>query len=144
MAPVQNPIATRLKFPQLWTGVINAGATTTPQILLTAGASGSKLLGVLLNSTDSVARAITISANTGAANFPITTITVPAGAGNGTINSVSVFNQSGPGGLNGMLPVDNDGQQFLFVPFSNTILFATGVTLTAATFIYGIGVGADF
>jgi hypothetical protein len=144
MVFTQNPIVTRVKTPQLGLAILANTNTTNYLTMITAGASGSKVVGILLNSTDTAARSITIAANNGATSFPLTTISVPAGAGNGTVNSVSVFNQNAPGGLNGLLPVDNDGQQYIFLPGANTLQMAAVVQLTNALNVYSLVTYADF
>jgi hypothetical protein len=115
--------------------------TTTAKTLVTAGSSGTKVVSLTATSTDSTARVITVSLVRSATAYVLTTVTVPITAGtDGTTPSVNLLNTSiFPG-----LPVDNDGQPYLFLQSGDTLTVASTVTVTAAKAISFTSVVGDF
>lgn len=141
MVFTQNPIATRVKVPQCALANI-ANASGTGQVtLVTAGANGSKVTGINLASTDGTLRNVQISISNGSVNFLLGTVPVPITAGNdGVTPAVQAFNSSLIPGL----PIDNDGQPYLFVPASNTIQIKATTATGSGNLIFAICTYADF
>ena len=141
MAFTQNPVATRVKQPQLGLIQIANGDASSQKTLMTAGANGSKVTGIIFSSTDSTARNIQVSVSNGSTNFILGTVVVPITAGtDGVTPAVSFFNSALVPGY----PVDNDGQSYFFVPGANTVQISSTTTVTTAKFITASCIYGDF
>lgn len=121
--------------------ILNADAQAQKTIY-TGGANGTKVIGLVAQSTDTSARDVQISITRGGTSYPLGTVTVPIGAGNsGTVPSVNMLgNTQLPG-----LPIDSDGNPFLFLLDQNDVLTASAlVTVTSGKIITLTAFGADF
>lgn len=108
----------------------------------TGNANGSKIVALLLQSTDTAARDVQISVTNGGTSYPLGTVTVPIGAGNsGSVPSVNALgNNQLPG-----LPVDSDGNPFIFlVSASDTLTVEALTTVTSPLAITAIAIAGDF
>jgi len=123
-----------------------AAAGTTANIIYQAGASGSKLTGLFVTLKDATALTMYfyLGNNTVANSTPIWSIPIPANAGaNSTIPAVAVFSSSQAPGL----PVDNDGQAYLFLSNAatcNTLWANTSAATQTGNQIMVWSVGGDF
>ena len=141
MAFTQNPIATRIKQPQCALANIANATGTGVVTLMTAGVNGSKVTGIQLTNTDGAAHAIQVAVSNGTVGFILTTANVAANAGNdGATPALSVLNNIISGGL----PVDNDGNPYIFIPASNTITIKAATALNTGNLVYAICTYGDF
>lgn len=115
--------------------------TTAWKTLFTAGASGSKVAALNLQSTDTVARVVQVSILRSAVNYILGCINVPAGAGNDGVTPAvdALLATLVPG-----VPLDNDGQHYLLLKSGDVLQISTQVTLTAAKAINAVAIGGDF
>lgn len=112
--------------------------TTTAKTLVTAGTNGTKVTGIIATSDDT-SRIVKLAIVRSAVVYVIGTTTIAANAGNdGTTASTNMLT-SIPG-----LPVDNDGQPYLFMSSGDTLTAAVTVTVTAAKTISLTAVVGDF
>ncbi len=151
MAFTQNTLATLPKQPQVASiQIVNADAQAQ-KAAFTPGASGSKIVAVLAASSDSVNRDIQTSRNSGGALasgtvtggtfYPLGTKTVAANAGfaAGT-NAVNLLDPTNMLGL----PIDNDGNPYLFLGAADFLTFEALTSVTAAKAVSITIIFADF
>lgn len=111
--------------------IANADAQTQKTVY-TAGANGSIIRGLILQSTDTSGRDVQISITNGGTSYPIGTVTVPAGAGNaGTTPSVNGLNSTQLPGL----PVDSNGNPVLALVSGDTLTVSALSTVTSGKLI---------
>lgn len=118
---------------------IVAADASNQKTLYTAGSNGSKITGMILQSNDTSPRDILISITRSATVYNLGCVTVPIGAGNsGAVPSVN--------GLSAIvgLPVDSDGNPYLFLESGDSITIASTTTVTAAKTLNANAIGADF
>src|SRR5436190_10607243 len=114
--------------PKLGLVQIVAADASALKTLATAGASGSKLVGVTICSDDSSARVVQLYITRSGVDYLIATVNVPTLSGtDGTNAVVSALGQLLPG-----LPIDNDGQRYLFMENGDVLKAKTTTTVTAA------------
>jgi hypothetical protein len=105
----------------------------------TAGANGSKILGIIATSTDVSNRDVTVYITNTGTSYPLGTTTVTAAAGTSAatapINLLS--NIAG-------LPVDNDANKFFFLVSGDTLQFEALTTVTSADLVTIHVIGTDF
>lgn len=131
MAFTQNTTPTLAKQPQNGKVQIANADAQTQKTVYTAGASGSKIVGLGFVSTDTSARDVQVSITNGGTSYPIGTITVPIGAGNsGTVPSVTWNLQQFPN-----LPIDSDGNLFVILISGDTLTVSALTTVTTAKLI---------
>jgi hypothetical protein len=116
--------------------------TQAQKTVYTGGAAGSKITGLIAQSTDISARDVQISITNGATSYPLGTVTVPIGAGNaGTVPSVNLLNAAQLPGI----PKDADGNPYIFLASaSDTLTVSALTTVTAAKLITVTAIVADF
>lgn len=121
--------------------IANADAQNQKTVY-TGGANGSKIHGLMFQSTDTSGRDVQISITNGGTSYPLGTVTVPAGAGNaGNTPSVNGFNSTQLPGL----PLDSDGNpEILLLSASDTLTVSALTTVTSGKLITAIAIGADF
>lgn len=125
-----------------------AASGTTANIIYQSGASGSKVVGVYVSLKDATALTLNfyLGGNTAATinTTPIWSVPVPANAGaNSTIPAVAVFSSSQVPGL----PVDNDGQPYLFLANNttqNTLWCNTSAATQTGNILMAWAVAGDF
>ena len=138
MAVVATPVFTQRPF--LGLAQILPADTTTAKTVVTAGADGTKITAITASSNDA-SRIVQISLVRSAVVYILTTVTVAANAGtDGTAAAVNLINSTIIPGL----PIDNDGQPYLFLKSGDTLTAAVTVTVTAAKTISIAAIGADF
>jgi hypothetical protein len=101
--------------------------TTTKKTVCTAGASGAKVVALLVSSTDSAARVVQLYLNRSSTDYLLGAWNITALSGSdgatGTQNLLAIV--SG-------LPHDNDGQPYIFLENGDLLKVATTTTVTAA------------
>ena len=111
--------------------IANADASAKKSVV-SAGASGSKVLGLLAASTDTSARIIQIVLTRSSVDYIIGAVSVPAGSGtDGTNPQINLFNTTSCPGL----PVDNDGQPYLLMVSGDTLSVLSTTTVTTAKLV---------
>jgi hypothetical protein len=107
----------------------------------TAGGSGSKVVALLVSSTDTASRDVQIKVSNGGTDFLLGTKTVPANSGN--VAGTPTVNLLDPTVTPG-LPIDSDGNPFLYLISGDTLTAAVLTQVTTAKVINLIAVLADF
>lgn len=117
--------------------IVNADASAL-KTLFSAGASGSKLLAVIANSDDTSARVVQVYVTRSGTDYLIGAGSVTTLAGtDGSTNTVNLL------GLCVGLPVDNDGQRFLYLESGDVVKVKSTTTVTAAKTVHVSAVAAD-
>jgi hypothetical protein len=130
---VQNPIPTLVKQPRKGLVQIANADGSNNKTVVTAGANGSKVVSLFASSTELTAnnRDVQVSIVRAAVTYVLATTTVPFSAGFtvaafGPINLLAAIPN---------LPIDNDGQRYLFLESGDTLVVASLTTLTAGKII---------
>jgi hypothetical protein len=118
-ALVQNPKITPQSF-------VNSDGTTKKTIA-TGGSNGSKLVSLIATSTDTGTRILQLFLTRSAVNYLLGSTLIAIGAGTDGVASSSNLLTSIPG-----LPLDNDGQPYIFLESGDTLTAAVTVAVTAA------------
>src|ERR1700687_207289 len=107
----------------------------TFKTVFTAGASGSKVVAIVVSTTDpSAAHLMTLRLLRSAVGYPLVNVNLPLNSGlDGVASAVNMLN---PNLLPG-LPIDNDGQQYLFLESGDTLEMTFATALTSGKSIYG-------
>lgn len=110
--------------------------------IYTGGANGSKITAVIVTSSDTAARDVTIGITRTAVFYPLGTFTVGTTAGQAAatvaVNGLSSAVVVG-------LPIDNDGQTYIFLTdASDTLQVKALTTVTALKELDFTAFGADF
>jgi hypothetical protein len=135
-------------FPQTPKGplaqILN-GTGTAQVTLVTAGANGSKVISIVCSSTDTVDRSLNLTRVRSATSYLLTQVDMPAlsgdaGSSSGFTPPVGVIAQGNIPGL----PMDSDGNAFIYLESGDTLVINTTVTLTSAKIIACSAVSADF
>lgn len=136
---VQTPKITPQSFVQ------GTDAAGTYKTIFTAGANGSKITAVLANTTDGTAsHVLTLRLNRSATGYTLINVTLPINAGgDGATASIDVL-AGGSASLLAGLPVDNDGQKYIFLESGDTLEMTFATALTTGKNIYVVAVGANF
>lgn len=109
--------------------------------IVTSGASGSKLIGVIATSTDSSNRDIVLKVTNGGTDYFLGTKSVPANAGFATgTPAINLFDSTVIVGL----PIDSDGNPFLYLISGDTLTAATLTQLTAAKVVNLTAIYSEF
>lgn len=103
---------------------------TADKTVFTAGASGSKIVGIQVATSDNTLRYMQFKFSRGGTLYNLTAVAIPISAGTdvtaGAVPPVSVF-QMCPG-----LPADNDGQRYLFLESGDLLRANMATAVTAA------------
>ena len=120
--------------------IVNADAQAY-KVGYTAGANGSKIFGVIATSSDTSNRDIAIVITNSAVNYVLGMKTVPLSSGivAGTPSVNLIDTTTIPG-----LPVDNDGNPFIYLISGDTLTFQAQTSVTAAKIISIHVFAADF
>ena len=119
--------------------IVNADGTGL-KVVATAGADGSKVVGLQVSSDDA-ARVLQVWLTRAATNYLLATVDIAALAGfDGIVPVVDAMNTTEWPGL----PVDNDGQRYFFLESGDTLSISVTVAVTAAKTIYGIAHFGNF
>jgi hypothetical protein len=132
MAFTQNSAPTLLRQPQNGKVQIANADAQAQKVVVTAGASGSKVNALMAVSTDTVARDLQISITNGGVSYPLGAVTVPIGAGNS--GAVPPVNLLDPTKLVG-LAIDSDGTPYILLVFGDTLTVSALTSVTAAKLI---------
>jgi hypothetical protein len=115
----------------------------TYKTLYTGGANGSKIVSLVANTNDpSAAHLVTCQIKTGGVSYGGTAVNVPVNSGFATgvpsVNLMSGANWTG-------LPVDSDGNPFIYLPSSSYTLVCTFATALTSTDVLNVqAVVGDF
>lgn len=120
--------------------ILNATASALVTVI-TGATNGTKVVGLIASSTDTSARDIQISITKSGTSFVLATKTVPLSSG--FVAGTPAVNLLDPTLIVG-LPVDADGQPYLFLETGDTLQVNSLTTLTAAKIISVTGIAADF
>lgn len=131
-------------FPQTPNGghvqILPADASAL-KTLYTAATNGSKVTAVIATSNDTTARDLTIGITRSSVFYPLGTITCAINAGQ--VAGTPALNLLDPSVIKG-LPVDNDGQVYIFLVSGDTLQVKSLTTVTTAKEIDLSCVAADF
>lgn len=116
---VQTPKIT----PQSWT---NSDAANTQKTLATAGASGSKIVAVNATSTDTTVRVFYLELKRASVTYKLGSATIAVTSGTDGVTQATNLLSLIPG-----LPLDNDGQPYIFLE-SGDVLQGENVTQVTA------------
>lgn len=116
--------------------------TNALKTVATGGTNGTKIVSLVVTSSDTTNRDVSWGITTGGTFWPMGTTTVLATAG--TVNNVAttnLFNATNSPGL----PVDGDGNFFVFLSgTSDTLQIQSTSTVTTAKSLNVTAMGADF
>jgi hypothetical protein len=107
--------------------------------LYTAGSNGSKITAVICSSTDTSARDVSVGVTRSAVFYALGTTTVAITAGTIAATAAQDMFTGIPG-----LPIDNDGQVYIFIESGDTFQVKSLTTVTAAKELDFNCIGADF
>lgn len=121
---------------------INNAAGQSQQTVYTGGANGSKIVGLIAQSTDTSSHDLQVSITSGGTSYPLGSVTVPAGAGNsGATPSVNLLNGTQLPGI----PIDSDGNPYLFLASaSDTVTVAALTTVSSGKLVTVTAIAGDF
>lgn len=121
--------------------ILNADASGWKTVV-TGGSNGTKITALMLTSTDTSNRIVQIAVSRGGTHYIFGTVTVTAGAGtDGVTAAVAVFSSS----LIPNLPIDNDGQPYVFLSnASDTLDISSTSTVTSGKIINALAMEGDF
>jgi len=113
---------------------------TTAQSLKVGGTNGSKIVAIVATSTDTASRDFRFGILSGGTLYYLDTTTVPITAGTIAATAPVDFIGASTG-----LPVDNDGQKYIFLASASDTLQVQAVTAVTATFnVFFTCWGGDF
>jgi hypothetical protein len=136
-----SPIPVLVQAPKIGLVQIANADASTQKVVVTAGANGTKVVSLTAASSDTAARVLQISVGRGGTNYIIGSVSVPAGAGtNGTSPSVNLLASTLLPGL----PVDNDGQPYVFLQTGDVLQVSSTTTVTSNTLVHLSAIEADF
>jgi hypothetical protein len=120
-------------------------AAGTYKTIFTAGPNGSKVVSIMVNTTDNTAtHLLVLVLQRGGVNYTLIYYTLPVNAGgDGTTPSVDLL-AGGTANLFVGLPFDNDGQRYLFLEPGDSLQLNYNTALTASKSIYVNTIGAHF
>lgn len=121
--------------------ILNADASGWKTVV-TGGTNGTKVTGLMLTSTDTSSRIVQVAISRGGTHYIFGTVTVAITAGtDGTTAAVAVFSSS----LIPNLPVDNDGQPYIFLSdASDTLDISSTTTVTSGKILNAVAVQGNF
>ncbi len=128
-APVITPIT-----------IVNADASNK-KTACTGGTNGTKLVSLTATSDDTSNRIVQVYITRSATHYLFGSVNVPTLAGtDGSAAVVDLLNATNIPGL----PVDNDGQRYLYLKNGDTLSVATTTTVTAAKTVTIVAISSDF
>lgn len=141
MAFTQNINPTFPKQPQNTKAQITNTVNLADVTVVTTGVNGSKLIGLIASNTDTNPYNIQVKITNSSVDYIIETKAVPASAGNTA--GVPAVNMLDPTLIVG-IPVDSDGNPFLFLGANDTLTVASLTQVTSGKVINLIAVYSDF
>ena len=120
-------------------------AAGTYKTIYTAGSSGSKIVAINVSTDDgSATHVLNLTLTRSATDYIIGSYTLPVNSGtDGSAASIDLL-RGGPNTLIPGLPLDNDGQRYLFLESGDTLRMTFATALTASKRINVVTIGADF
>lgn len=117
--------------------IINTDGTGNKTVW-TAGTNGSKVVALIASSLEAAAtRDVTVSTSNGTTAISLGTVTIPINAGNiPTVGAIDLL------GLMVGLPIDNDGQRYIFLSGTEILVVKSAVAVT--TSLSFVAFGGDF
>src|SRR5438105_403278 len=115
--------------------------TTNIKTLVTGPADGTIIDSLIISSSDTSARDVTLYKTISSVNYPLCTISIPATAG--TVNGVPSVDVLRSANIPG-LANDSKGNRVLLVPSGTTLGIAAGTTVTTAKAISAVASAGDF
>lgn len=138
------PVTNTPIFPQLIRNsvitIVNGDAQTYKTVF-TPGSNGSKIESIVVSSTDTSARDITVNFTISATNYQLSVVSIPITAG--TVNSVPCVNLLASTQLPG-LAKDANGNPYLYLASGTTLTVNAPVTVTSAKTITFVVQGGDY
>ena len=123
----------------------NSTSTTVPTTILAAQTNGAKLEAIMITSTDTSARDVSVYVTISATNYLLGTVSIPAGAGlTDTVPAVNFLTALSSGAAMLPLPVDANGNRYLYLQSTASLTATPGTTITSAKTIQIITVGGAF
>lgn len=120
--------------------ILNADASANKTVV-TGGTNGTKVTSLTLASTDTSARVVNVNIVRSGTTYNLGAVSVPITAG--TDGATLTINCFSPLVIPG-LPVDNDGQPYLFLQSSDTLSVSAATTVTSGKIISAVAVSGDF
>lgn len=118
----------------------NSDSANTKKTIHTAGSNGSKVVGIMATSTDTSNRTAQLWLTRSATSYLLGSFVVPTLSGtDGTNPSMNLL-----AGFLLQLPVDNDGQKYLFLESGDTLQVSFTAQVTSAKEIDVTAIGANF
>ena len=137
MAVTASPVF--VQTPKVTQITILPADTTAQKVVCTAGANGSKVVGLIATSDDTATMNVQILIKRSATSILLGTGRIVTLSGtNGAAANVNLLNA-----ITG-LPIDNDGQPYLYLVSGDTLECAVLVTVTAAKTISLTCIHGDF
>lgn len=127
--------------PKAYKAQITNASGTAVVSLAPGGTNGTKIMGLICAGTNTAAQDIEVTVLRSAVNYPLGTVTVPITAG--TIAATPAVNMFNSGNIPG-LPIDAQGNPFLFLESTDTLEIQALVTVTSGKTISCSTVAADF
>lgn len=120
-------------------------AAGTYKTIHTAGSNGSKVTGINVVTDDgSASHVLTLALTRSAVNYGIGSYTLPVNSGtDGSTAGVNLL-AGGPSSLVAGLPIDNDGQAYLYLESGDTLRMTFATALTSAKRIDVVTIASDF
>lgn len=115
--------------------------TTTLKTVCAGATNGTKIESIIVTSTDTSARDVTLYKTISAVDYALCCITIPITAGtiNGTASIDILRNINIPG-----TAFDPNGNKYIYIASGTTLKIASGTTVTAAKVINVVASGGDF
>jgi hypothetical protein len=127
--------------PRAYKAQITTASGTLPVSLVAGGANGTKVISIICSNTDTSGYNLTFSVLRSSSSYVLGTVAVAASAGSlAGSPPVSVLNQTNVPGI----PLDSDGNPYLFLESTDTLQMANGSSIGAGKAISCHTVAADF
>jgi hypothetical protein len=127
--------------PKAYKAQITNASGTTAVSLVTPGANGTKVISIVCTNTDASGYNVAFSVLRSSTSYVLDTATIAAGAGtSASTPPASILNATNIPGI----PLDSDGNPYLFLEPTDTLQMANGSTITAGKVISCHTVAADF
>jgi hypothetical protein len=127
--------------PRAYKAQITSASGTTPVSLVAGGVNGTKVISIVCSNTDISAYNVTFAVSRSSINYVLGTVAIAASAGNlAGSPPVSILNTTNVPGI----PQDSDGNPYLFLEPTDTLLMTNGSAIAAGKAISCHTVAADF
>jgi len=127
--------------PKAYKAQITNASGTAAVNLVNPGTNGTKVISIVCSNTDTSAYNVTFSVLRSSTTYFLDTVAIPASAGySASAPPVSILNTTNIPGI----PLDSDGNPYLFLEPTDTLQMANGATIAAGKAISCHTVAADF